>query len=435
MEPNKIKISTQIGYGFAELGVSAIESFLRLYLLIYLTNSIGLGADLAGYAVSIGILWDAFADPIMGKISDRTATRWGRRLPWILIGAPILALSFVLIFFLNPIENPNNPWPIFWEITLLNILLNTAMTMVSVPHLALGNELTEDAAQHRTAIYAWRSAMTLFGFLVGILVPSTLNAAGVTLARPELVFAITIAVIALFATAVTLISCRRHAIKTTITPKLSRIKIADILRGKVGHLMVAFFIATFAQGLNSVIAMYYYRFTLALDDQAIGKILIVFVLSLCITIPAWVWASNQYSKVKLIGFGTAALGVTSSIAYPYFEPNQLDGPYAMAVLGGFLLGSSGLLESLLVDKAEEQKIDANDLGAVFGLWKFMAKAARAVSIAIGGKLLAASGYNPATNPDSIVLKNIGLLFGPGVGVFFLITGLMLLFKKNDWPES
>ena len=424
------KILTHVGYGFAELGVSAIESFLRLYLLIYLTSTIGLSADLAGYAVSIGILWDAFADPIMGKISDKTRTKWGRRLPWIFAGTPILALAFVFIFFLTPIANPNHPWAIFWEVTLLNILLNTAMSMVSVPHLALGNELQGDTTQNRTAIYAWRSAMTLFGFLVGILVPAVLNASGIKLTRPELTFAGIIAVICLFATAVTLFSCRERSVDpTTIYPENS-VKIRDLLRGKVGKLMLAFFIATFAQGLNSVLAMYYYRFTLALDDQAIGKILIVFVLTLCATIPFWVSGAKRVSKTTLIGYGTAALGIISSIAYPMFPAGQLNGPYLMAVVGGCLLGSSGLLESLLVDTAEDQKIEAGTLGVVFGLWKFMAKAARGIAIAFGGKLLAIIGYTPTSTPDSAVLVNIAWLFGPGVGVFFLLTGILLVFEKN-----
>lgn len=424
-------LKIQVGYGFAELGVSAIESFLRLYLLIYLTNSIGLSAHLAGYAVSIGILWDAFADPLMGKISDRTNSRWGRRLPWLLLGSPILALSFVFIFLIGPIKDPLNPWPVFWEVTFLNIILNTAMTMVSVPHLALGNELSDDAALHRTATYAWRSAMTLLGFLVGILIPSLLNASGVRLERQELVFALIIAVISVIATAVTLYSCRHHSQKVTVSESKNQVKIKHILQGKVGKLMLAFFIATFAQGLNSVIAMYYYRFTLSLDDQSIGKMLIVFVISLCATIPLWVKAAQNYPKIKLIGYGTGLLGISTSIAYPTFEPGLMMGPYVMAIFGGALLGSSGLLESLLVDTADEQKIEAGALGVVFGLWKFMAKSARAIAIAFGGKLLTISGYIPTQTPDAAVLKNIAWLFGPGVGVFFLLTGILLIVHKRS----
>jgi glycoside/pentoside/hexuronide:cation symporter, GPH family len=161
----------------AELGVSAIESFLRLYLLIFLTDKIGLSADLAGYAVGIGILWDAFADPLMGRISDRTKSRFGRRLPWMALGAPILSLMFVLLFTVQPITDPKS-WYTFLVVTILNLIMNSAMTMVAIPHLALGNELGDSNSQSRTAIYAWRSGMTLLGLLIGILVPAISNAAG-----------------------------------------------------------------------------------------------------------------------------------------------------------------------------------------------------------------------------------------------------------------
>jgi GPH family glycoside/pentoside/hexuronide:cation symporter len=207
------------------------------------------------------------------------------------------------------------------------------------------------------------------------------------------------------------------------------------MQGPVGTLMFAFFIATFAQGLNSVLAMYYYRFSLALDEQDIGKVLIVFIVSLCSTIPLWVTASTKFSKHILIAMGTLILGIVSAIFYPVFPPNQLAGPYAMAVVGGILLGSSGLLESLLVDTAELQKIQNEAMGLVFGIWKFMAKSARGISIAIGGKLLALSGYSPSIHPTSSVTKKIAMLFGPGVGLFFIMTAGILIFSRPKSKHS
>lgn len=435
MSNSSSQISTQIGYGFAELGVSAIESFLRLYLLIYLTASIGLSADMAGYAVSIGIIWDAFADPIMGKISDKTRSKYGPRLPWILAGTPILALTFVFIFDLQKIGSADHTWTTFLEVTLLNIILNTAMTMVSVPHLALGNEIVTDPPLNRTSIYAWRSAMTLFGFLIGILIPAAVNAFGISLAAPEFTFAVVIAYVTLLSSAITFFSCKKNTTWQQNDAHEPQHKIKDVLRGNVGILMIAFFIATFAQGLNSVLAMYYYRFSLKLDEQAIGKVLIVFILSLCATLPFWVKAASRFSKQRLIAAGTIILGILSAVFYPLFPPQHLAGPYAMAVIGGILLGSSGLLESLLVDTAELQNIKNEAMGLVFGIWKFMAKSARGISIAIGGKLLAMSGYSPAAIPTESVTTKIALLFGPGVGLFFIMTAIILFLSRKDSKAS
>jgi Na+/melibiose symporter-like transporter len=200
--------------------------------------------------------------------------------------------------------------------------------------------------------------------------------------------------------------------------------------------MAAFFVATLAQGLNSALAMYYYRFTLQLSEQEIGKILIVFIVSLCLTLPFWVKWSALHSKPRLIAIGTIGLGILTFIFYPVFSPRELLGPYAMAVAGGVLLGSSGLLESMLVDTAESQKISPASMGVVFGLWKFIAKAARAVAIAGAGNLLAAVGYAPNVSVDSGVASNISWLFGPVVGALFVVSGLILVchpFKKASSP--
>jgi Na+/melibiose symporter-like transporter len=422
--------TSQVGYGMAELGVSAIESFLRLYLLLFLTTKVGLSPTAAGYAVSIGILWDAFADPIMGRISDKTRSRWGPRLPWIAAGAPLLGLAFVLLFRVGHIDEFFSPTHAFLYVTFLNILLNTAMSIVSVPHLALGGELAPDNAERRTSIYAWRSAMTLLGFLVGILIPASVNALGYALVNADFIFAVVIALIMLLAVAITIISCRKNtssAIEETSSPGPV---LGSILRGKVAVVMGAFFVATLAQGLNSALAMYYYLITLKLNEQDIGRILIVFIVSLCLTLPLWVKWSARYSKPRLVAVGTIGLGVLSCVFYPIFYPGDLLGPYFMAIAGGALLGSSGLLESMLVDTAESQQISSASMGAVFGLWKFVAKAARAVAIAGAGNLLAAVGYTANGPTDPSVASNIGWLFGPAVGILFIMSGLILIWRPS-----
>jgi Na+/melibiose symporter-like transporter len=116
------------------------------------------------------------------------------------------------------------------------------------------------------------------------------------------------------------------------------------------------------------------------------------------------------------------------VFYPIFSPSHLLGPYLMAIAGGALLGSSGLLESMLVDTAESQQISAASMGAIFGLWKFTAKAARAVAIAGAGNVLEAVGYTANGAMDPSVATNIGLLFGPAVGTLFVMSGLILIWR-------
>ncbi len=78
MEEKKLSLGTKLGYGAADLGNNLFAQALGFVLLIYLTDTVGLSAALAGIALMVGRIWDAFYDPVIGYISDRTITRMGR---------------------------------------------------------------------------------------------------------------------------------------------------------------------------------------------------------------------------------------------------------------------------------------------------------------------------------------------------------------------
>jgi Na+/melibiose symporter-like transporter len=143
---NKLKIRTKSGYGVAEMGITAIQILTQLYLLEFYTQTIGLSASLAGIALSISVVWDAISDPLMGIISDRTHSRWGRRRPYIAIGSILLAIS---IGFLFTPPKVSEQWLLFLYLLFTYVMVNTAMTVLSVPHLALGGELTSDTKKEQ----------------------------------------------------------------------------------------------------------------------------------------------------------------------------------------------------------------------------------------------------------------------------------------------
>lgn len=424
----------QIRYAAAELGVSAIESFLRLYLMIFLTDRIGLAPQMAGYAVAIGVLWDAFADPILGRISDKTRTRLGPRLPWMIAGAPLLALSFIQIFAMTT-DGRTSLQIAFWEVTLLNILLNSAMTMVSIPHLALGQDIARDKDE-RTSLYAWRTLMTLLGLLAGILIPVIFVSLGFNTAVDQKPIAMAIAVVCIISSVITIASLwtteRQSAATSSLESRMGITTANGSMSKSIKVLMAAFFIATLGQGLNSTWAMYYYRYSLQLSEESLGAVLVVFIASLCATLPVWVYLAKHQSKARLIAIGTIALGVTTGFVYPLLPPQSLAGPFTMAVVGGIFLGSTGLLESLLVDVAEASNVPHSAMGQVFGIWKFVAKGARAAAIAAGGYLLALVGYtSQASSVPADVTFRISLLFGPVVAVFFVLAGAVILLVRKD----
>src|SRR4026209_678576 len=83
-------------YGSGDWGISSIGMMRSIFYALYLTDVVGLEPRLASFGALIGIVWDAVNDPIIGIISDRLQTRWGRRRPFLLWFAIPFGLSFVI---------------------------------------------------------------------------------------------------------------------------------------------------------------------------------------------------------------------------------------------------------------------------------------------------------------------------------------------------
>jgi GPH family glycoside/pentoside/hexuronide:cation symporter len=432
----QIPLIRKIGYGVSELGTTATEVMIRLYLLIFYIDYVGLNARLAGYAVALAVIWDAVTDPFMGIISDATRTRWGKRRPYILFGGIALAFSITVLF-----TNPSMSTQIgkFAFLFACYVLVNTSMTIITVPHAALGRELTSDADE-RTAVYGWRLLFGNFGFLVGTVLPGLMltvfsgdngrstQVSSQTRASEVLAFVIVAAAL------ITFFSTRgmdkrpgaRHQ-RGTVTILKS---LFSSLENKIFlPLFLAYFTATVGLSINSATAIFYYRYRLALSERDIQIILAVFITVFCISLVSWVLISRKYGKKMPAFWASLSLGVLTIVAYPLIPPGKMLIPLIVAVVGGMLVGSIVLLESLVADTVDydELKTGKNREGVYFGFWKMSVKIARAIAIAIAGNLLHVIGYVPNEAQLPEVSMKLGLIFGPGVGFFILAGAVIFLF--------
>ena len=96
-ENEKLNLKTKLAYGAGDLGPAITANIMAFYLLVFFTNVAGIRPAVAGLILLIGKVWDAVNDPIVGVLSDRTSSRWGRRLPWLLWGEFLLGFSIFCI--------------------------------------------------------------------------------------------------------------------------------------------------------------------------------------------------------------------------------------------------------------------------------------------------------------------------------------------------
>ena len=135
----KLKMLDLWGYASGEGATSITMNGINAFAMLFYTQIMGISPEFAGIALSIATLWDAVTDPLMGTISDRTTTRFGRRHPYMLIGGILLALSFLALWFIP--ETFQGEKRLFGYLITINILVKTAFTVFVVPYTALGFEM------------------------------------------------------------------------------------------------------------------------------------------------------------------------------------------------------------------------------------------------------------------------------------------------------
>ena len=148
-------------YGSGDWGISSMGMMRAIFYAIYLTDVVGLEPRLASFGALVGILWDAINDPIIGILSDRLHTRWGRRRPFLLLFAIPFGLSFITLW---SAPNWESQTALLIYVTLSFMLADTMLTLVALPFLSLTPELTQDYDE-RTTLTGFRSFFQLTGAL------------------------------------------------------------------------------------------------------------------------------------------------------------------------------------------------------------------------------------------------------------------------------
>lgn len=137
---DKIPMSQKIVFGFGMLGNQMFPAALGIFMVI-LVQGLGMNTILYGILFFVPRLFDAITDPVMGFISDNTKTRWGRRRPYVFIGAIIAGISFIAMWQIYP---ENSEIYNFTYFLILSIVFYLGMTIFGAPYVAMGYEMSND---------------------------------------------------------------------------------------------------------------------------------------------------------------------------------------------------------------------------------------------------------------------------------------------------
>ena len=158
----RLPLSTCLGFGVGTVGVSVMLNAVTTYFPAFMSTVMGKDAAVAGYLLMLSKLYDAVADVVIGSMSDRTRSRWGRRRPYLLVGALISAISYLMIF--SPPTLSEGMVPIYMFVAL--VIYSTGYSLFNVPYMAMPAEMTDDPHQ-RSKLMSFRVVNGALGNLVG----------------------------------------------------------------------------------------------------------------------------------------------------------------------------------------------------------------------------------------------------------------------------
>jgi len=442
MADNKLALRTKLGYGVCDLGGNLFFTVGSFIVMKYLTDVVGLSPWLSGLALSAGRVFDAFSDPIVGSLSDRTVTRFGRRRPYMFVGA-ILLFATMAFFFRNP-RLESQAALFAWAAISYTLLAAVAYTLVNIPYSSLTPELTQDYNE-RTSLNAYRFAFAIVGTLLGAgaalpLISAVSGAAIVDnkwVGDPSagyqvlgIAFGAAMAITAL----ITVFSVR----ETT----------SHIARPKAGFANIAKdYLSTFANkpfllillpwtlnitGVTVLSTMLQYYFTNVLNqpDKVTMAMLLLLVVAI-VFIPIWTAIAKRIGKKWSYIIGM--LGVAAGVLLIFLVgPSASVGTlYALVAFCGIGFSTGYALPWSIIPDAIDYdflKSGENREGLYYGIWTFSSKLGQAISALIIGALLSLTRYDGTIalqNPDTQLV--IRLLFGPIAAVFYVASAIVLAF--------
>jgi GPH family glycoside/pentoside/hexuronide:cation symporter len=289
----KLTRLTKIIYGFGDIGFSMTGTIIAAYFPIFLTDVIGIAPAMAAIALLIGKNWDYINDPLIGYLSDRTRTRWGRRRPYLLFGAIPYGLAFAFLWWKPPLES-STALLVFY--TFMFVVYDAAGTLVGMPYFSLTPELTEDYDE-RTALTGYRMFFSILGGLISFVVPMLIigqmspgNAPNVF--RMGLIFGLAAAIPLWFV----FFGTRERPIFAKLERPRLRDSLKDALKNRPFVFSAVIYLFTWtSMHIIEANLLYYIKYVVQRENMSEIIMATIFVTAI-ISLPLWDWVSKKFNK-------------------------------------------------------------------------------------------------------------------------------------------
>jgi len=450
-----LPLRTKLAYSSGAIHEGAVTA-AGITTLIFYNQVLGVAPELCGVAFMIAQIVDAVSDPLMGTLSDRVNTRWGRRHPFMLAAALPWAVSFYFLY--QPMGGLGETGTFIW-LTVFLVLMRLSYTIFAVPHNALGAELTDDYHE-RTSIYgyrvvAWSGASVILSMLVyWVLFPSMPEYDNGLLNEGRYPLLAGAGAIIIFLASVVCTFGTRDQIPFLHETNSYRPSYKEYFRNLMRLLVNPSYLAVCASwltlatalGILMVVANYTYLYAYELSTEQLSVLTFLKLPGIVIALPLATYMTRKLDKKP--SFMAAALFAATVIAAPHvfkmygMFPGSDSVLYLWAIFAPMFIGYMTLpvmnivVNSQLVDicDLQEYKTGTRDEAVIFAVRTFSMKATMGLGAMLGG-----FGLDYIEFPDNAVAHELeagvvnGLLFmsGPVYFIFMALGVACMLMYRID----
>lgn len=448
----RLPLVTIVGWGFADTGINVFFIAKQLLIFAFMVQYLSVPPALAGAITSAILLFDMITDPFIGYLSDRTKTRWGRRIPYMIIGAPIMAAGLVALFAVP--QELSGLDAALWVAGFFAIA-TIGFTLVAIPYSAMPAEMT-DAPTERSRLTAYRMIASSIGILLAGAAFPTMVALAVNngwaasergahmvaalLMSPLIIGPIWVAAIA---------SLRAPRVETPVSTPV-KVQVATVWRNRPFVWLAAIYglltlgIAVMTAGIPFA-ALYlvtdngvsiFSNLASSLGNQAL--MFMLFVVGSIVSQPLWLILSKRLGKPVALIIGSACYAATLAVLFVILPGTDLTMVCVTILVVGIFNGAYQQIPwALMPDLIDlTTKSEGKNLEGVFAAsWLFGQKVAGALGPAILGIALAGAGWIEASggfvaqSPQAISTLRWVMTLLPAFLLLATAIAYALTFKK------
>jgi GPH family glycoside/pentoside/hexuronide:cation symporter len=450
-------IKTRVLYGTGGAVYAVKESAYTMFILLFYTQVLGLNGVTTGFIIGISLLWDAISDPLVGVLSDRLESRFGRRHPFMVASAIPAGLGFIGLFSPPAAILQNEillaSWLLFWS-----LWVRTFITGFAIPHMALSAEISRQYNERSQILGARLAFLFLFAVFVPALALSVIfnqqdgvDARFVAASYP-LYGALSCAVVWIMAS-ISIIGTRRFikpskdtssTTPTALSMRSLVVSLGSTMKNRTFRLIMGYdLMASISYGtvvtLNMLAWTYFWEFSAA----QISIILAVpSIIAIALAMTTLGPLSRRFQKYQLLQF--ALIGVIADMLWLYplrlFDMLPENGSntvfwlnflFMLIFIYCFLLRSISS-SSIVADVTDEHELEhgVRQEATFFAAINFLSKVATVFGPVYSGIVLEVIGLKEGLLPGEVPQSTLdNLIYAMGIGaVPALCIGLIFVTK-------